>query len=954
MRVSGTCAFALLLAMVQVAFAGSNPARKWQTIETTHFRVHFYQGGEAFAQRVAAIAEEAYARCAAFLGLTPVEPVEVVVADDVDSANGLATVYPYDHIVLIAYPPEPESELASHDDWLRVLFYHEYAHIIHMDQVSGIPALVNRILGKTLLPNGVVNSWVAEGIATFVESRLTRGGRIGSALYDMYLRSAALQDRLLTLDQLTVTPDTPPRGDAPYLYGSYLMDYIYREYGTGPITEFIKAYGRRVVPFALNILARRHFGKDFFELWSEFAAEQKAKAQAVAARVQAEGEISGRRLTVNGEFNGYPRYSQDGRSIFFVRSDAYTREGIFEIDATYGEAQGAPRRLLDCNGGCGHLAVQGDAIYTTHLVPWRIYQLYGDVYRIDLATLREERLTERARARDVSVSRDQTLYHVTSEYDRVSVVQRDLATGRLRTLVPSGLFASIGDPRPVPESDLVVFAASRQGRFDLWSINQRTGELMQLTDDPCLDRDPEPTPDGRLVLFSSDRNGVFNIYALDLATKMVKRVTNVTGGAFWPAASPDGRSLAFSVWSAKGYDIAVLPLEKDAWFPSGTPPVCTRQQGTVYVSSGEMKPARPYSPWPTVLPRSLVPTYRLTTLDDSRLGFSVSGTDAVGLHEFSLAADSAITRFDLASVVRYAYQGTFPALAISVGTWQREELQFGDDRLTRIAGRDWVISPSLVLPIPLRDRAFSVSLSYALRFTTGMRRILPTDPASMEPTGPGPGRDASLTLSIVHDSTRTFARSISPEEGFHAGVSMTAHHASLGGHDSAVTFGAHFHQYLRLPWAKAHVLAVLFSGALSRGEAKDSFELGGAPPQDPFWTIVNHEVLGGRWLRGFAPDTLTGDTFALLNLEYRFPLWYIHRGLDTLPLAAKRLWAVAYTDWGTAFYDRPGWDSSRMGLGAELALSASLFLSFEPVFRLGYAHGLGPGGSDVVYLLVTP
>jgi len=962
MRAARTAVLSLAIRAVPLAaLGGSNPAIRWRTIETPHFRVHHYQGGEDVARRVAGIAEEAYARCSDLFGLVPSQVVEVLVTDRVDAANGFATVHPYDRIEILAFPPEPESELASYDDWLRVLVYHEYTHVIHMDQVGGVPAAINRLLGKTMLPNGATNGWFVEGLATVVESRLTRGGRVGSSLFDMYLRSAALANVLLEPDRLTVTPNQPPRGSAPYLYGSYVLDVVYRRHGAAAITAFIRDYGRRVIPFALNHLARRHFGRDFFAIWAEFAAEQRERAARVADRVRTEGEVAGRRLTTNGEFNGYARFSPDSRRLYYVRSDARSREGVFEIDAAYGEARGAPRRIIDCEGGCGKLSADRDSIWTTHLDPWRIYHLYGDVFRVDPAAGTETRVTERARARDVSAGPGGLLYHVASEYDRVSIVARDLSTGRVSTVVPSGRFAGIGDPRPAPGTSSIVFSASAGGRWDLWTADTATGEVRPLTQDGCLDRDPEPTPDGRFVLFSTDRGGVYNVHALDLASGEVRRVTNVLGGAFWPAASPDGTAIAFSTWGVRGYDLAVLPYDPASWLRADPGADACRpteayagpdQAAAALVAPGD----RPYRAWPSVRPRSIRPLYRFSTVDDTRLGAQVSGFDAAGLHSWSLGADTRVTAFEPVAVAGYSYEGTFPSIGLSLATWPSREWVFVDDRMEAAPGRAWTVSPSAVLPIPLRDRSFAVSLSYALSWTTGLDLPRPTDPAGSRPSGPPETRDAAITVVAVHDSTRSFSQSISREEGFSAGASLTAHHWALGGQGHAVTVGAHFHQYLRMPWASGHVVALLASGALSRGldRTEDRFPVGGFPPQDVFWAIVNHEAIGGRWLRGFRPGVLSGNTYGLLNVEYRAPLWYVHRGLDTLPLAARRLWVVAYADGGTASDGWPGRDDLRMGVGGELALSTSLFLAFNPVFRLGFARGIGPGGDNVFYLLVTP
>ena len=69
------------------------------------------------------------------------------------------------------------TELDDHDDWLYGLIAHEYTHILHLDTMSGLPNIYNRIFGKTWAPNQVMPRWVIEGIATYEESKRSAGGR---------------------------------------------------------------------------------------------------------------------------------------------------------------------------------------------------------------------------------------------------------------------------------------------------------------------------------------------------------------------------------------------------------------------------------------------------------------------------------------------------------------------------------------------------------------------------------------------------------------------------------------------------------------------------------------------------------------------------------------------------------------------------------------------------------
>ena len=83
------------------------------------------------------------------MGWDPSEKTEIVLADQTDSANGSASALPYNAIHLNVTAPDDMSPLGDVDDWYLELVTHEYTHILHTDHITGIPAVVNKILGKT-------------------------------------------------------------------------------------------------------------------------------------------------------------------------------------------------------------------------------------------------------------------------------------------------------------------------------------------------------------------------------------------------------------------------------------------------------------------------------------------------------------------------------------------------------------------------------------------------------------------------------------------------------------------------------------------------------------------------------------------------------------------------------------------------------------------------------------
>ena len=139
---------AALTLLASPTAADQDPRWRWRTLETDHFRVHYYEGLERVARRIAAIAEHRHADLTAELGWTPRRITHLVVLDDTDYAQGITYVGAQNLIRFWVVAPEPESTLEDFDDWFDLLVTHEYTHLVHIDQARGIPVVINAIFGQ--------------------------------------------------------------------------------------------------------------------------------------------------------------------------------------------------------------------------------------------------------------------------------------------------------------------------------------------------------------------------------------------------------------------------------------------------------------------------------------------------------------------------------------------------------------------------------------------------------------------------------------------------------------------------------------------------------------------------------------------------------------------------------------------------------------------------------------
>lgn len=186
MAKAASLALLSLLALVVVFFRGGEPKQAeaafdpnlyWYTIETEHFRVTYHTGLEEVGQHVANVAENIHHHMVEAMAYEPTkDKTEIVLSDTAESANGSASALPFNALRLLVTSPEDFSPLGDVDDWYLELVTHEYTHVLHTDNIHGIPAIVNAVLGKTLAPNQVQPRWILEGLAVYQETARTSGG----------------------------------------------------------------------------------------------------------------------------------------------------------------------------------------------------------------------------------------------------------------------------------------------------------------------------------------------------------------------------------------------------------------------------------------------------------------------------------------------------------------------------------------------------------------------------------------------------------------------------------------------------------------------------------------------------------------------------------------------------------------------------------------------------------
>lgn len=510
-------ALATTLALAAPTARAGDPYLEWFTIPTPHFRVSYHGGLEEPAQRVATLLEAIHVRLTPQLGWVPSEVTEVVLTDMTDGANGSATALPYNAVRLFASAPDDMSPLGEYDDWMSELVTHEYAHVLHVDNISGIPALINSVFGKTSAPNQVQPRWVLEGLAVALETEHTGGGRLRSSHFDMILRADVLSGRLARLDQISHPARRWPTGNLWYLYGGAFIAWIAEVYGSDIYASVATDYGMNPIPWGINRSIRRATGRTYTELFEGWKLNLEKKYAAQVAEVKRRGLREGVRLTHRGRVAGGPRWvpecARRGKreELIYYVDDGHEPVGFWRVPLESRERAAEDDAELVAKATGNHVSFEPSCGFVFDSVaPSRRRYYFNDLFRQPKGTRSErglrgsrERLTTGRRAREPEVSPDgRRIAYVTQRAGTTTLRIADLTPeGSLeneRTLVPSARYEQAFAPRFSHDGKRIAYSSWTYGGYrDIRVADVKTGKFWQVTRDVALDQQPSWSPDDR-------------------------------------------------------------------------------------------------------------------------------------------------------------------------------------------------------------------------------------------------------------------------------------------------------------------------------------------------------------------------------------------------------------------------------------------------------------------------
>ena len=935
-------AFALLIAL---CFCSSGQAREhfdafenWHTIKSEYASVTYPEGYESLAQRALEITDGVLPQLSQFFNWTPESPVQIVLSNQTDQANGYATPFPYNRSVIYAALPSGVNELQDYGDWFDLLILHELTHIVHLDKARDWSYAPRYVFGRNLFTfsNIFQPNFFKEGLATYIETSWdNNAGRGQSAFYNMMMR-AEVASGLLPLGKVQQSTRDWPLNKA-YSYGAPFYQFLDELYGADGINSYVHTTSGQLIPFVVDRPARHNTGASGLEeLWQQYLQWLQGRYREQLAAL--EGSTTPyTKLSDTGYFNTSPSVDSNG-NIYYVGFDPYGPTYITRIDHS-----GTKQTLVRTQSNANIIAIDDENLWYLQQSPCTHNTFSSDLYQYNLLTEQNRKLTECRHYTD-GIMQNSVFIGVKSVKAQRSIVSLDLDSQQETALYQAKDFDNIGSIVALNKESLAFTYKSGSSKWAIRSLNLKNGASNTLLKDPAenyfaIARGKISSASNQSLIVTSDKDGLIELWDFDLVSKQLLPLSRSIGGASDGQYDVKNDRLIYRIYSDKGWDIAKAPYQVQPYNKQHGASLKLDKPGQGFElaktptteTKNDAQPATEnYSALETLAPTSWFFSYDSDNAQDT-LSFILSGRDTLNFHNWALVAgrdfeneinllQASYTMYNHFTALYskdydYTLGGSTAPIAFrdKTTTIQKNEniallahtdLPFDFSNLRLVAGgnqeerkTDDLLNPTINNTLTINT--FGISLQY--------------NDASIALYGIGPSHGRSISLNVERDQLELEVPALGSA-------------SSLGN-----VWTIEWNEYL--PLYNAHTLALrLMLGDAERGA--DIFDLGDSPSFSAFEQAVIHRR--EYPLRGY-PDSafeLIGYKPEIYSAEYRFPLAYVDQGLSSWPIGL-------HTVTGTVFYEAGSPNrGNRMfdAAGIELNIGLDLGYSLLPVAtRFGVA-----------------
>lgn len=985
---------------------GISPFWDWKIIETEHFRITYPKRLEEAARKEAQYLEEADSFLSPKLYWRVRYRTSILILDNVDSANGLTSALARFGIILYVTPPDNWFSTQYYDNWLRLLAFHEYTHMLNLDATRGFWDVTRYLFGDVLLPNAAWPPWMLEGLAVYDETRFTTAGRGRSPYYDMTLRAAAEagvldQGKYVTLDRVNGSNPYYPFGETVYLFGYEMMNRVALSPTNGqtnepetadrdsylqagpvdhPGDDMLGEMSRRSsyrVPFFINGNVQNISGKTWYQHWDDLMVEARKHAATQLKTIHGAPVTKTVPVTRGGgETLGFT-FSPDGKWVAYSRltSDEENRLYLREIEGpekNWKEESWSEEKI---NGATASFTPDSRFVLFSSLRQHSKWESFSELGYYDVKNGGTRFLSDGLRARDPDVSRDGKWVTFTVVRDQTIGIavaplehpnEDELKLGEPREVYFPAKYGAAYTPKFSPDGEWIYFSLheNEHKAEDIYAIRRDAtlGSAPRvLVSNGSMNRYPavRALPSGQYeVWFVSDRTGVDNLYRLrapetDGAPEMA---TNISTGLAFPSFDRNGNPYA-DVYSWRGWDVARIGFSPEAVAyspdslqverPNAPPSVAPSAED--HSAPTDKYPDRDYTIFPSIWPRQWAPLLTLGP-NTTYAGGEVFGFDTLYLHQYLLGG-------------AYNVQVGKPDY---VALYQNR--QFGVDLtfLTDVYTQNEAFNPDGSINSYSRQTRYAAGAAYPILYT--FSSLTPSIATQIERTNyyaPGtPGGDLIGKSAYVPyvDGLLTYVEAqssnlaITTEEGR---ISQIGTRVSFDSGQTIEKLLVRDTEFWRVDFPVKHAVlvpSVVFS-------ASNQFVTNYAPgnvvvegrSSGQLINSLPYTDLDQLAIRGYPNTIFYSRRAGVASLDYRFPLAQIYRGWGTNPAFLNDLDGFVFGE--SAFFPISGTTlpSAGGGVNAKLNFFYSLPLTLTGEYDYGFRQQYGGTGELIFQLgVVSP
>jgi len=546
----------------------NHPELDWETIETDHFKIHFYSETENSARLGAYIADSIFASVTNLYNFKPFNKTDIIFTDVDDISNGAA--YFYDNKIIIWTSPL-DFELRGSHKWLENVITHEFTHIVSIQSAQkfgkSIPGAYLQYIGYEKekrpdvlygypnslisypIPGTSVPPWLAEGVAQYMYPGADWDN--WDSIRDMILRDRVINNNMLTWNELNTFGKSGVGNESVYNTGYAFAKYLAITYSSESLSEIFK-YLRKPGNYSINRAIKSVTGKLGVDVYKDFS-EVLSKRYKTLASSLISNEQNYKIIIEEGSANLHPVWNQDGSMIAFLSNkdnDYFGSTDLYIYDLnneTY-------KRLV--KGIYSKPTWNNNKIYYSKRskLPNNVGSSYYDIYEYNLASNKEWRLTKDARAFSPLYIGENKLFYISTQDGSQNIYLIDIEKKVTSKITNFSDQESIGGLSYDKVNNRLLYDITTHHFKDINFINLSDTTSGKFIAEKLWD-ERQSAHYKNSIIYSDDRTGVFNLYFLN--NKEQGYITNVSGGAFMPNINKNGK-VVFSIFEDSKYKIAIL------------------------------------------------------------------------------------------------------------------------------------------------------------------------------------------------------------------------------------------------------------------------------------------------------------------------------------------------------------------------------------------------------------